>query len=417
MTPAGPDPAAGGLPRIAFVSEVPPLNLSAGPAQLYRLLAPYPAERVLLCDDAGLPEYPGFNLPGVVRLRMRFNWTRLMRSRFGVWNGGLTYFWDPLVLAGRLVSALRHHRSEVVLSIAHGHVWWPAYLSARHLGLPYVLIVHDHWRYSMSLPAWLDRPAHARFAAAYRGAALRLVISPEMARRYQAATGVDARVLYPLRIAGSESHARAPAAIHDPFVIAYAGGLDGRWARQAVVDLAHSIEPIGGRVLVFQNITLDVLRSSGLKSVNVDIQPFLPALELHRHLRERADALFLPMSFEAADRENVGICFPSKLTDYTVPALPIVAYGPPDSSVSEWVARNPGAALTVGRRDLGQLRDAVRRLRDDASLREGLGAAASAAGARDFDGPRGFRDFALQLMQLPGTAGRGKTSPKRGASA
>ena len=322
--PLGKTEPDGGLPRLAFVSEVPPLNLSAGPAQLFRLLGQYPAEDLLLCEDAGLDRYPDFELRGVTRRRMMFNWTRLRRSRFGVWNGILTFFWDPLVLAGRLVSALRAHGSQAVLSIAHGHVWWPAYLAARRLNLPSVLIVHDHWRYSMSIPRWIDPSVHARFATAYRGSSLRFVISPAMARRYLEATGAEAEVLYPLRLPGSEVHSGAPISTHDPFVVAYAGGLDGAWARQAIADLAHALEPLGARVLICQNVSHDALRASGLRSANVDIQPFLPALELHRHLRERADALFLPMSFEPADRENVEICFPSKLTDYTVPALPLL---------------------------------------------------------------------------------------------
>lgn len=386
--PLGKTEPPDGLPRLAFVSEVPPLNLSAGPAQLYRLLVQYPPEGLLLCEDAGLARYPGFELSGVTRRRMIFNWTRLMRSRFGIWNGALTFFWDPLVLAGRLASALGAHGSQVVLSIAHGHVWRPAYLAARRLNLPYVLIVHDHWRYSMALPNWLDRSAHSRFATAYRGSSLRFVISPAMGRRYQAETGVEAQILSPLRLCNSEGHAEAPSSTHDPFVVAYAGGLDGEWARRAVADLAQAIKPLGARVLICQNVSHEALRGSGLRSDNVDIQPLLPALELHRYLRARADVLFLPMSFEAADRENVEICFPSKLTDYTVTALPVLVYAPPYSSIAEWVAQNPGAAATVDRRDINLLRETVRVLREDEALRARLGAAAAAAGGCSFDGQR-----------------------------
>jgi glycosyltransferase involved in cell wall biosynthesis len=390
---AGSDP----LPRLAFVTEVPPLNLSSGPAQLYRLLIQYPADRLLLFEDAGLPRYPGYELPGVIRRRMMFNWTRLMRSRFGPWNGALMFMLDPLLLARRLSRIFRASGCEAVLGIAHGHVWWAAFVASRRLGLPFHLIMHDHWRYSMALPGWLDRRAERRFATAYRGAASRLVISPGMARRYESAYGAGARLLYPLRPRESEVHLRAPDRADRSFCFAYAGGMDGEWARRAVVDLAHAVDPLGARVLVCQNVSLDALRASGLTADNVDLQPFLPALDLHRHLRLRADALFLPMSFGAADRDNMEVCFPSKLADYTVPALPLLVYAPPYSSAVEWAAANPGTAVVVDRRDPGLLRSAAGELLGNPELRARLGAAAAAAGLRDFSATGCFERFSSAL--------------------
>ena len=54
-------------------------------------------------------------------------------------------------------------------------------------------------------------------------------------------------------------------------------------------------------------------------------------------------------SFGAADRDNMEVCFPSKLADYTVPALPLLVYAPPYSSAVEWAAANPGTAVTVSK--------------------------------------------------------------------
>jgi glycosyltransferase involved in cell wall biosynthesis len=173
--------------------------------------------------------------------------------------------------------------------------------------------------------------------------------------------------------------------------------LDGEWARRAVVDLAHAVDPLRARVLVCQNVSLEALRASGLSAGNVDLLPFLPALELHRQLRLRADVLFLPMSFDAADRDNVEVCFPSKLTDYTVAALPLLVYAPPYGSAVEWAAANPGTAVVVDRRDPGWLRAAARELLGNPGLRAQLGAAAAAAGRRDFAAGGCFERFASVL--------------------
>jgi glycosyltransferase involved in cell wall biosynthesis len=388
-TPVTPD-----LPRMAFASEVPPLNLSSGPAQIFRLLRQYPADRLLLCEDSGLPRYPGHELEGVARHRFWFNWNRLMRSRFGRWNGILTFVLDPLLLARRMASVLKASGTEAILSVAHGHVWWPAYCASRRLGLPFHLIVHDHWRCSMALPPWLDRRAAIRFGTAYRGAASRFVVSPAMARRYGSEYGKDAQVLYPIQHPDSKAHLDAPARNGNPFVFAYAGAMDGQWARKAVVDLAHAVDPLGARVRVYQDVGFGLLRAAGLLSDNVDIQPFLPALELHRRLREEADALFLPMSFEPADRGNVELCFPSKLTDYTVPALPLLVYAPPYGTAVEWAEQNPNTALVVDRQDLAILRSAAKALISSRDLRSRLGAATAAAGLRHFSAKKGFDAFA-----------------------
>jgi len=387
----------GRLPRLALVSEVPPLSLSAGPAVLYRLLQQYPAELLLLCEDAGLPRYPDSELTGVSRRRLPFNWTRLMRSRFGHWHGPLALALGPALLTGRIASALRDFRAEAVLSVAHGHIWWPAYRAACQLNLPFHLIIHDHWRDCLALPSWLDQRATHRFTAAYRGAATRFVVSPAMARRYESAYGAKARLLYPSQHRDAEVHLRAPAHRTPPFVFAYAGGMDGQWARRAVIDLAHAIAPSGARVRVYQSIPLDRLRSDGLRTDNIDIQPFLPALELHRHLRDHADAMFLPMSFDPADRTNVEVCFPSKLTDYTVPALPMLVYAPPYSSAVEWLKANPSAALLVDRPEPALLHSAATQLISHPELRSTLGAAAATAGQRDFAADQVFSVLAGAL--------------------
>lgn len=388
-------------PRLACISEVPPLSLSAGPAVLYRLLRPYPADRLLLLLDKTGQRYPGHELEVPHYVEIPFAWHRLKSSRFVRWHGTLALLFQSLLLVPRLVRQLREFRAESVLCVAHGTIWWPAWLAARRLGLPFHLIVHDHWRDCYEAHAWTDGLAERRFAEVYRGADSRLLVSRAMGDRYHAHFGGDpAVILYPSQLPDAEVQTSPPdRPAHQPFVFAYAGGMDGQWARDAIVALAHAVAPLGAMVRVYQNTTLDAIRAAGLTTDNVQIQPFLPALELHRQLRANVDAMYLPMSFTTADRDNVQVCFPSKLTDYTMPGLPILVRAPAGSSVAAWLADRAETARFVDRAALEPLTEAARDLMHDAALRRRLGFAALAAGRECFAWERVFTTLTDTLQR------------------
>jgi hypothetical protein len=76
------------------------------------------------------------------------------------------------------------------------------------------------------------------------------------------------------------------------------------------------LEPIGGKLLLFGRLTAEQARKNGLHKANISIRGFIEKTEdLIAILREEADVLFIPMSFENDDRANMEINFPSKLTD------------------------------------------------------------------------------------------------------
>src|SRR6202012_52241 len=96
----------------------------------------------------------------------------------------------------------------------------------------------------------------------------------------------------------------------------------------ALAEAANVLKTQNGRLLLFSPHTQEQVRARGLISENVKCRGFIKSEELIKCLREEADALFIPMSFDAADRANMEISFPSKLTDSTVPGLPLLIFGP-----------------------------------------------------------------------------------------
>jgi hypothetical protein len=114
-----------------------------------------------------------------------------------------------------------------------------------------------------------------------------------------------------------------------------------------------------------------------------------------RRLREEADALFVPMSFDVLDRSNMEMAFPSKLADCTAVGVPLLIYGPSYCSAVRWANDNPGVAEVV--EEPKGLGDRVRRLANDPELRQTLGTRALQIGERYFayDAVREVFDRAL----------------------
>jgi hypothetical protein len=90
------------------------------------------------------------------------------------------------------------------------------------------------------------------------------------------------------------------------------------------------------------------------------------------------------MSFDAVDRANMEISFPSKLTDYTAVGLPLLVYGPDYCSAVQWARENPGVAEIVTADSTETLARTVGALAETPALRAELGARALAVGDRYF---------------------------------
>jgi glycosyltransferase involved in cell wall biosynthesis len=382
------------LPRLAYFGDVPVRSISAGPALLYRLFEGWPRERLLVVEEAGNAPDPSHELPGVRIVRRRVIDQRLMHSRLAVLYGSWL-----LLTCGRharpIARILRESRIDAVVSVGHGYCWMPAARAARLAGLPFHLIVHDHWRDFITVGRSLSARAERLFTAAYRQAESRLPISPAMEEKYRRDYGRPGTVLYPSRGRDALDLAHPPDKPLRPGngVFAYAGSTSSRWARRALASFADATAPLGVRLRVYQGISVGSLRAEGYRGDSIEIAPFLAPADLHRDLAARVDAMYLPMSFDPSDRTNVEVCFPSKLADYTVPGLPILIHAPPYGTAACWAAANDPAAEVVTVEDGEPLAAAVRLLLEDPERRSLLARRALELGRQYFSQERAFDTF------------------------
>jgi glycosyltransferase involved in cell wall biosynthesis len=285
--------------------------------------------------------------------------------------------------AARLAARAATLRPEALLTVTDGYSWMAAAEVAKRLSVPLHLICHDEWARAGIASRWKDRV----FGRLYRAAASRLCVSPSMAREYQRRYQAKGTVLYPSRAQNAPSFPISSNRVRiesHPFTCAFAGTINTSGVVDALKALASSLETLGGHLLIFGPLDASQARSAGLELPNIELGGLLPSEELMKVLRERADCLFVPMSFTLEDRLRIQVGFPSKLTDYTALRMPILLYGPPECSAAVWGRDNPGTLLAVHTEDRMVLSSALARLARDANLRISLSKTAGLVGDRDF---------------------------------
>jgi hypothetical protein len=408
-----------GLPRLLVVSDVNVERAGGGALVLYRLLATYPPDRLMVVSipTAGWKQ-PIDRVSGVVYHDIEYRIPRLIFNRFNpCWAAVMAQFiklQTPKTL--RLAHAFR---PEAVLSVAHGFLWFVGDTVANWLQIPFHLIIHDDWPQlqTHSAPAWArpyaikagvatERPVFQRASGLY-------AVSPGMAEQYRLECDVVCDVMYPSR--GEDSPHPAVRLRREPseqMIVAYAGMLHTQTARRALSEVAAKLGRMNGRLDLYVPYDQRQLIDWGISGSNVRLVGFFPAHEMAARVARTARAILLPASFHPADRRDVSTLFPSKLADYTAIGLPLVVWGPAYSSAARWARENPGAAILVTDPDPGSLAVPLARLRDDPDYAEGFAQGAVTAGLRDFD-PAVVRSRFLSALQSP-SRGLGRTCRSHG---
>jgi glycosyltransferase involved in cell wall biosynthesis len=394
----------GRLPRLLYLADTPVEASAHGSILLYRLLQDYPPKKLRVVETNLQQSQPQRRLPGVVYRSIPLGWERLLHSRFN-------RFWSPwLSCVARFKvrateNVIRDFDAEAVLTVHFGCAWVTAARLAERRKLPLHLILHDDWnqmgRFPQILRPWLDR----QFQQTYMQASSRLCVSPYMQESYRERYGMPGTVLYPSRARDCARYDRPPERLGKPperFTVAYGGNIFSRGGWDALRETAEALLLLGGRLVIFSPNNREQAAHYGLTSPNIECRGFVKSAEMIQRLREEADVVLIPETFEDANRANMTVHFPSKLADSTVPGVPLLVYGPPWSAAVRWAQANPGVAEVVTRQDVGKLAAALERLRVP-SHRLALGKAALQKGNEFFSHAAAERVFleAVTLWETP----------------
>lgn len=371
------------LPRLLYVGDVPVESSYHGSALLYRLLANYPTDCLTVLETAATSQ-PERRLQSVKYISHPIANQRWLNTRFHPYVAA--WFTQTGTRAGSKISqSMNGFKLESVLTVAHGFGWLAAAGIARKRNVPLHLMVHDDWPRVANVPSAFRKSLDECFATVYRQAQSRLCVSPSMSRAYEERYGKPAGVIYPSRAVDCLEFADPPARlVHNdkPFTIAFAGTINSNGYIHALLALQDALKRINGRLLIFGPLTADAAREARLDDPNTQLCGLLNWAELMTRLREEADALFVPMSFDASDHANMEMAFPSKLADYTATGLPLLIYGPTYCSAVVWARENPGVAEIVTAAE--ELPAAVEHLAKDPNHRMILGKRALEVGRQYF---------------------------------
>jgi glycosyltransferase involved in cell wall biosynthesis len=373
--------------RLAYIADVPVEASYHGSALIYRLLRRFSAEHLVIVEQSTRRSSPTRRLPDVRYEELPVGAGRLLTTRAHRLAGS----WLTLKAkqqAGQVAALLGPFRPQAVLTVSHGVSWLTAAAFADRNGLPLHLIAHDDWPRMSTLIGPVQRWMENRFCEVYRQAVTRLCVSPRMMEEYERRYGVRGRLLYPSRAPDTPVFATGSASepAGRPFTVAYAGSLSvGDYVRQ-LVALSWILPSAGGRLLLFGPFDFASLKAKGINTQCVSLSGMLESQELIKRLNADADVVFVPESFESGHAMNLS--FPSKLTDYTAAATPLLIWGPEGSAAVNWAAAEPGVAAVVTEQNERSMAKMLERLAADSGWRRQLSAAAVEVGKRYFSAER-----------------------------
>ncbi|ANV84732.1 hypothetical protein AWQ21_10295 [Picosynechococcus sp. PCC 7003] len=352
------------LPRLLYIADVPVECSYHGSALVYRLLEEYPAHKLLIVEtDLSISE-PKRRLQDVNYKQLSIGNQRWLNTRFHSYVSS----WLSLTAKNnisQIPKLLGDFQPEAVLTVTHGYSWRIAAQWAKENNLPLHLILHDDWipiaPILEPVRKWLDR----QFKNIYHQAQSRFCVSPFMVEEYEKRYGISGKVLYPSRAKNVVSATEPVIKINDknkPFTVAYGGSINSNGYVRALQDMAEALEKVNGQLIIYGTLTKEQAKSQGLDRPNILIGGLIPSDQFIERIRQEAEVLFLPMSFEQKDKVNMQVSFPSKLTDYTATGLPILIYGPFYCSAVRWAKENPGVAEVVEIEDSQLLLNSLKKL-------------------------------------------------------
>jgi hypothetical protein len=372
------------LPRLVYFGTQVESSY-ASEAVLYRLLQGYAPDKLLIVERPPYLSNPDRRLPRVEYRRLPAGMARLLHTRLYK-----TYVPVFLILsridARILWKRISDFCPQAVLTLHKFFAWPAATYVAHQRRLPLHLIMHDDYLIYRELsPYMLVRSLYRHHTLrAYKQAATRHCISPQMVDEYERRYGVRGTVLFPGRAKDAPRFGEPAARVHhfsNPFVVALGGNLYS----DVAAEISEALVPLGGRLLLFGPHRTEDVKRWDAGHGNIEFRGLVSSPQMIQAFRDEADCIFIPIPFASSDRALAEFSFPSKLTDSTIPGVPLLIYGPPYASAVRWARANPHTALIVDQPGAVSLSRALKQLADDRALRVRLAEGALRVGERDFD--------------------------------
>lgn len=358
-------------------------------------------------DDAPSLEARAFTLPDLYETHP--GWRR--HGRFRLAHGA-----REVQVRGRAIAAIADAEGcDTVVGCTGGDLLDipAAFWAARQIRARFFPYYFDYWSQQAHAKPNLRRIAELLEHALLRRADAVLVPNEHLGRDLKHRYGVDyivvrnACALSGDDLAVNRAHDRELGA---PASIVYTGAVyEANY--DAFRNLIHAISSseIDVALEIYTAQPTDVLAAQGIVGP-VKVHEHRGTQEV-RELQSAADILFLPLSFSNPYPRLIRGSSPAKMCEYLASGRPILVHAPADTYVATYF-REHACGVVVDEPDPSSVTRALRRLLDDAKLRQTIVAAALACAHSDFSVDMAVGRFAttlglrltnLQLRDVHGT--------------
>lgn len=276
----------------------------------------------------------------VLRRVINAFYRRISRTRWHRWAKGYEQLWRHQKLPQKLLKSVRQFKPDVVLTVAHGNLFWLAHKVARQLQIPLVSIYHDWWpmllQQSYSLKVADAEEVSRRFQQLHAQSDRVLCISDGM--RQALGCSPNAYVLYPTASAQLESVTQV-ARPDERFSVLYSGNVAASYGKK-LRSLIHTRPADNPIQLVIHGNPYDwpeaVVNSARQQGI---VQPFVASSHFSQTLSQ-ASAFLAVVSFDPAVAQLMSTNFPSKIATYAVFGKPLIVWAPAYSTAAQLVRQH-----------------------------------------------------------------------------
>lgn len=271
-------------------------------------------------------------------------YARVSRTRWHCWARGYEQLWRYQQLPKGLLKRVRQFGPDVVLTVAHGNLFWLAHNVAHQLQLPLVSIYHDWWprllQQSYALKLADVKAVERRFYQLYRQSDCVLCISEGM--RQALGDRANAHVLYPA--ASCQLAPVSQTTTSERFRVLYSGNVVASYGKK-LRSLIDSLPTDQSLELVIHGNPHDwELQAKTDASQKGILKPYVPAEQFSQTLSQ-ASALLSVISFDADLAQLMSTNFPSKIATYAMFQKPLIVWAPSYSTAAKFVREYDCALL------------------------------------------------------------------------
>jgi glycosyltransferase involved in cell wall biosynthesis len=284
-------------------------------------------------------------------------------------------------------------------------------------GLPLVPHMMDDWPSASYrdglLGSWQRRRMRRRLKHAFAVAAVRLGIGTAMCAAFEKRYG---RPFVPfqnaLDVARWSIAAKPDLATGSPARLLYVGSIFANAQLQSLIDCAEAVRDLNRAGL---SVRLSIASPDFLSGPHRDRIAIDPSVTIEPPITEdgaffarlaAADALLLPVNFDAASIRMIRYSMPTKVPAYLLSGTPTLVYGPAGVAQVDY-ALSRGCGHVVAQREPAALQDGIRRILGDGGLRARLSQTARSIAAAEHDAAVVRGRFQAVLCEAAGLDVRG----------